>query len=229
MSDFNLLLPANNVFSNTVFSEIHNVLNNAEIMLQVESQKTDSTDNEIRCLETNKRIVNFLTKLRRLNFVSIDQTMNLLKQAIALNNQALHEIFDNDRTITIEKSQQTLCNLNTQCINTLSLINQAVQFNVFSTFAAAQQADSIVNHSQKLGRFDEDPIELAQIVLAFCAFPKEITPQDLDVNDCLILQPQPMLKFLEHNFRRKIIKKLDNPESIEFVKIMKKHPFIVLH
>ena len=229
MSDFNLLLPANNVFSNTVFREIHNVLNNAEIMLRVESQQTDSTDNEIRCLETNKRIANFLTKLRRLNFVSIDQTMTLLKNTIALNDQALNSIFNSDRCIIIEEGRQSLNNLYIEYINTLSLINRAVQFNVFSTFAAAQQDDSIVNHSQKLGRFDEDPIELAQIVLAFCAFPKEITPQDLDVNDCLILQPQPILKFLEHNFCRKIIKKLDNPESIEFVKIMKKHPFIVLH
>lgn len=229
MSKFNLLLPANNAFSNNAFNEINDVLNNTEIMLQTESQQTGSTDNEIRCLETNKRIANFLTKLRRLNFVSIDQTMTLLKNTIALNDQALNSIFNSDRCITIEESGQSLNNLYIEYINTLSLINRTVQFNVFSTFAAAQQADSIVNHSQKLGRFDEDPIELAQIVLAFCAFPKEITQQDLDVNDCLILQPQPMLKFLEHNFRRKIIKKLDNPESIEFVKIMKKHPFIVLH
>lgn len=220
IQEYNCQLPACNAFTAPVKEQLLQASRN----FKMTSKELDLTKiDQTQALRINKDIKMFLTT----QTISIADTITLLKSII----ESINKLADNTSDLQVQTHLEQFANqlsiIHSQMLDKISAIDDYIQFNVYTDKNNIN--NSISNLTKR--RFDEDPLELKQAILAL--IPDIKNP----INDFVLINDSELPALNIHNNHRNFIetaqvaeltKAFTNPETQEFVNTLIQHPQAII-
>lgn len=220
IQEYNYQLPACNAFTVPVKQQLLQASRNFKMTSKaLDLTKIDQT----KALRINKDIKIFLTT----QTISIADTIILLKSII----ESINKLADNTSDLQVQTHLEQFANqlsiIHSQMLDKISAIDDYIQFNVYTD---KNNINNSISNSTK-HRFDEDPLELKQAILAL--IPDIKNPIDnfvlIDDYELPVLNMNDNHKhFIETAQSAKLAKAFTNPETQEFVNTLIQHPQAII-
>lgn len=220
IQEYNCQLPACNAFTAPVKEQLLKASRN----FKMTSKELDLTKiDQTQALRINKDIKMFLTT----QTISIADTITLLKSII----ESINKLADNTSDLQVQTHLEQFANqlsiIHSQMLDKISAIDDYIQFNVYTD---KNNINNSISNSTKR-RFDEDPLELKQAILAL--IPDIKNPIDnfvlIDDYELPVLNMNDNHKhFIETAQSAKLAKAFTNPETQEFVNTLIQHPQAII-
>lgn len=220
IQEYNCQLPAYNAFTAPVKQQLLQASRNFKMI----SKELDLTKiDQMQALKINKDIKTFLTT----QTTSITNTTTAFKSIIELINKLADNTSDLQVQTHLEQFANQLSIIHSQMLDKISAIDDYIQFNVYTD---KNNINNFINNSAKL-RFDEDPPELKQAILAL--IPDIKNP----INDFVLINDSELPALNIHNNHRNFIetaqvaeltKAFTNPETQEFVNTLIQYPQAII-
>lgn len=220
IQEYNCQLPACNAFTAPVKEQLLQTSRN----FKMTSKELDLTKiDQTQALRINKDIKMFLTT----QTISIADTITLLKSIIESINKLADNTSDLQVQTHLEQFTNQLSIIHSQILDKISAIDDYIQFNVYTD---KNNINNSISNSTKR-RFDEDPLELKQAILAL--IPDIKNPIDnfvlIDDYELPVLNMNDNHKhFIETAQSAKLAKAFTNPETQEFVNTLIQHPQAII-
>lgn len=220
IQEYNCQLPAYNAFTISVKRQLLQASRN----FKMTSKALDLTEiNQTQALKINKDIKTFITT----QTISIANTITLLKSII----ESINKLADNTSDLQVQTHLEQFANqlsiIHSQMLDKISAIDDYIQFNVYTD---KNNINNSISNSTKR-RFDEDPLELKQAILALIPDIKNPINDFVLINDSEL----PALNirnnnknFIETTQVAELIKAFTNPETREFVNTLIQHPQAII-
>lgn len=220
IQEYNYQLPACNVFTAPVKRQLLQASRNFKITSKaLDLTKIDQT----QALKINKDIKTFLTT----QTISIADTIISFKSII----ESINKLADNTSDLQVQTHLEQFVNqlsiIHSQMLDKISAIDDYIQFNVYTD---KNNINNSISNSTKR-RFDEDPLELKQAILAL--IPDIKNP----INDFVLINDSELPALNIHNNHKKfiettqvaeLIKAFTNPETQDFVNTLIQHPQAII-
>lgn len=220
IQEYNCQLPACNAFTIPVKRQLLQASRN----FKMTSKELDLTEiDQTQALKINKDIKTFITT----QTISIANTITLLKSII----ESINKLADNTSDLQVQTHLEQFANqlsiIHSQMLDKISAIDDYIQFNVYTD---KNNINNSISNSTKR-RFDEDPLELKQAILAL--IPDIKNPIDnfvlIDDYELPVLNMNDNHKhFIETTQVAELIKAFTNPETREFVNTLIQHPQAII-
>lgn len=220
IQEYNCQLPACNAFTAPVKRQLLQASRN----FKMTSKASDLTKiDQTQALKINKDIKTFLTT----QIISIADTITLLKSII----ESINKLANNTSSLQVQTHLEQFANqlsiIHSQMLDKISAIDDYIQFNVYTD---KNHINNSISNSTKR-RFDEDPLELKQAILAL--IPDIKNPIDnfvlIDDYELPVLNMNDNHKhFIETAQSAKLAKAFTNPETQEFVNTLIQHPQAII-
>lgn len=220
IQEYNCQLPACNAFTAPVKQQLLQASRN----FKMTSRELDLTKiDQTQTLKINKDIKTFLTT----QTISIADTITAFKSIIELINKLADNTSDLQVQTHLEQFANQLSIIHSQMLDKISAIDDYIQFNVYTD---KNNINNSISNSTKL-RFDEDPLELKQAILAL--IPDIKNP----INNFVLINDSELPALNIHNNHRNFIetaqvaeltKAFTNPETQEFVNTLIQHPQAII-
>lgn len=220
IQEYNCQLPAYNAFTTPVKRQLLQASRN----FKMTSKALDLTEiDQTQALKINKDIKTFITT----QTISIANTITLLKSII----ESINKLADNTSDLQVQTHLEQFANqlsiIHSQMLDKISAIDDYIQFNVYTD---KNNINNSISNSTKR-RFDEDPLELKQAILALIPDIKNPINDFVLINDSEL----PALNirnnnknFIETTQVAELIKAFTNPETREFVNTLIQHPQAII-
>lgn len=220
IQEYNCQLPACNAFTTPVKQQLLQASRN----FKMTSKASDLTKiDQTQALKINKDIKTFITT----QTISIANTITLLKSII----ESINKLADNTSDLQVQTHLEQFANqlsiIHSQMPDKISAIDDYIQFNVYTD---KNHINNSISNSTKR-RFDEDPLELKQAILAL--IPDIKNP----INDFVLINDSELPALNIHNNNKNFIetaqvaeltKAFTNPETQEFVNTLIQHPQAII-
>lgn len=220
IQEYNCQLPACNAFTAPVKEQLLQASRN----FKMTSKELDLTKiDQTQALRINKDIKTFLTT----QIISITDTVLSIKSII----ESINKLADNTSDLQVQTHLEQFANqlsiIHSQMLDKISAIDDYIQFNVYTD---KNNINNSISNSTKR-RFDEDPLELKQAILALIPDIKNPINDFVLINDSEL----PALNirnnnknFIETTQVAELIKAFTNPETREFVNTLIQHPQAII-